>query len=98
MVVPCSLGYLAGSHCIQVADTSESGPLVVEAVVGSTVPSALVPFSAEPIMLLWLPSLGLGLNVKKCFTLTHLNTITSFITQNIILTKLPHMVRKHYLG
>lgn len=34
---------------------------MVEAVVGSTVPSALVPFSAEPIMLLWLPSLGLGL-------------------------------------
>ena len=65
----------AGNHHTQVAGAIEDGPPVVEAVVGSTVPSALAPFSAVPIVQLWPPSPGLGLQVKNMFDLiTHLNT------------------------
>lgn len=55
--------HLTGNHHTQVAGAIEDGPPVVEAVVGSTVPSAPVPFSAVPIVQLWLPSPGLGLRI-----------------------------------
>jgi len=64
---------LVENHHIQVVDVLDSGPSVAVpaavAAAGSTVPSVPVPFFAEPIMLLLLPSLDLHLEFKKMFSL-----------------------------
>lgn len=47
-----------------VADAVEDGAPVTVVVAGNTVPSVPVPFAAVPIMLPWLPSLGLHLQAE----------------------------------